>query len=116
MQPQELDAKLRDYQRALWRPTMFILLAYLALTAPPFLTYLVVAQRWNSPVVPWAFIILVLLLSRVGFLAFRRSVVRLSGEHGLVCPSCQTPLGLTYATTKRTGACGKCKASICGDA
>jgi len=58
------------------------------------------------------FSIAVLAAAQIPYKSLRRNVRELSVANGLVCSACQTPLGDSYATLKRTGKCRHCGAQV----
>lgn len=110
-----LQTKLSAYQRDLARHMLVPVVAFCALTALIVLGYNALGTRWPSTYKAVGAMIAVFAAAQVAMAAFRRNVATLSRVHGLICPSCGAALGFKYATLKRTGNCGVCRAKVVGE-
>ena len=114
-----LGATMTRYQRQLFRAMLPVLLLYAAVLLP-FVTWyknLVDRQPQSYKIFMIVGAIFVLSLSTsIPMSYFRRKIRELSLTNGLICPTCNAPLGFHYATLKRTGECGKCGAQVADSA
>jgi hypothetical protein len=111
MQQSDFEIRCSAYQRDLLRSMLVPLGLFCAIACILFAIVVTVGANWppnNKIVVAIAiFVMAPFIVHRL-----RRNAVGLSLSHNLICPSCKAPLGLRYATVKRTGQCGVCKAQI----
>ena len=99
------------------RSLLPVLAIYCVTVVGFFLLYVKFSNQLPSSYKTWtalALFVFVFLLAQVPMMYFRRNVRRLSTERGLICPSCSTALGFSYATLKRTGKCRACGAQVVG--
>jgi hypothetical protein len=111
------DSALATYNRQLFGAVLPAVGIFLIIVVPPFLLYVFYSNHIPAPyktAVGMALIVSVLGAVQIPFSSLRRNAQTLSAANGLTCPACQTPLGSSYATLKRTGKCQNCGAQIIG--
>jgi hypothetical protein len=103
------------YQRQLLRAVLPAVGIFAGIMVTEFFLYLVFSD--NIPhsyrtAVGIVLSISVVAAMQIPMASLRRHVRELSVANGLVCPTCQTPLGDAYATLKRTGKCKRCGGQV----
>jgi hypothetical protein len=112
MSPEALRASLAAYNKDLLRSVLPVLVVCGVVMIGAAILLAQFWGRWTSPYKQWVLLAALIALVQLPLRTFFRNVRLLSAAHGLICPSCNVPLGMKYATLKRTGKCGKCGAQI----
>jgi hypothetical protein len=106
---------MAKYQRQLFRAVIPSVGIFLGIVVPLFVLYVIfsddIAPSYRA-VVGIILSIAALAAVQIPFASLRRNISELSSANGLVCPTCQAPLGDSYATLKRTGKCRRCGAQV----
>jgi hypothetical protein len=109
------DVAMAAYNRQLLRGALPSVGAYLVITVPLIILYVVFSDQIPPSArtsVGVVLMLVVLGVASIPFSSVRRNAKALSAANGLSCLECRASLGGNYFALKRTGKCQRCGAKI----